>query len=63
MGSAQGQRDERGVVVDSPLIAGTLVFLAIFGAGWFFENWSWSKALFGIAAVALIVESLVLFLQ
>ena len=49
--------------MDSPLIAGTLVFLAIFGAGWFFENWSWSKPLFGIAAGALIIESLVLFLR
>lgn len=49
--------------MDSPLIAGTLVFVAIFAAGVFFENWSWSKPLFAIGAAALIIESLVLFLR
>lgn len=50
-------------VMDSPIIVGTLVFVAIFAVGSFFEQWSWSKPLFAIGAAALIVESIVLFVR
>lgn len=49
--------------MDSPLLAGLLVFAAIFGIGALVENWSWSKPLAVIGAIGLVIESVALFLR
>lgn len=49
--------------MDSPLIAGALVFIAVYAAGAFFEYWSWSKPLVTIGVIALIAESIALVLR
>ena len=46
--------------MDSPFIAGLMVLGAIFAIGVLIENWSWSKPLFAIGAVVLIIETILL---
>lgn len=47
--------------MDSPLLAGFITLLIVFGSGLLCERWSWAKPLVVIGTIALIVEALLLF--
>ena len=49
--------------MDNPLLAGLMVFMAVFAVGSFFDRWSWAKPLFAIGVIALIIESVVMFVR